>query len=42
MASTTAKEATMTEFTITADFPNPEIEFDLRFSNIGACYEYLV
>lgn len=31
----------MTDFTITEDFPNSEIEFDQRFSNIDACYAYL-
>ena len=31
----------MTEFTITEDFPKNEIEFDQRFSNPKACYEYL-
>lgn len=31
----------MNEFTITEDFPKSEIEFDQRFSNIDACYEYL-
>lgn len=31
----------MTNFTITEDFPNSEIEFDQRFSNIDACYQYL-
>ena len=31
----------MTDFTITEDFPNSEIEFDQRFSNIDTCYAYL-
>ena len=31
----------MTDFTITEDFPRSEIEFDARFSNPGACYQYL-
>ena len=31
----------MTDFAITEDFPNSEIEFDQRFSNVNACYEYL-
>lgn len=31
----------MNNFTITEDFPHSEIEFDQRFSNIDACYEYL-
>lgn len=31
----------MKGFTIHEDFPKSEIEFDLRFSNIDACYEYL-
>jgi hypothetical protein len=31
----------MTDFTITEDFPKSEIEFDQRFSNPDACYEYL-
>ena len=31
----------MTEFTITEDFPNSEIEFDLHFSKPEACFEYL-
>ncbi len=31
----------MTKFTITEDFPNNEIEFDARFSNPEACYNYL-
>jgi transposase-like protein len=30
-----------TEFTITEDFPKSEIEFDMRFLNPDACYEYL-
>jgi hypothetical protein len=35
------KEATMTDFTITEDFPRSEIEFDARFSDPDACYQYL-
>ena len=31
----------MTDFTITEDFPKSEIEFDQRFSNSNACYDYL-
>jgi hypothetical protein len=31
----------MTDFTITEDFPKSEIEFDERFSNPKACYDYL-
>ena len=31
----------MTDFTITEDFPKSEIEFDQRFSDPKACYEYL-
>jgi len=31
----------MTKFTITEDFPKNEIEFDARFSNPEACYDYL-
>jgi len=31
----------MTEFTITQDFPENEIEFDKRFSDPKACYDYL-
>ena len=31
----------MTDFTITEDFPKNEIEFDKRFSDPKACYEYL-
>ena len=31
----------MKDFTITEDFPRSEIEFDLRFSNPTACYDYL-
>ena len=31
----------MREFTITEDFPKSEIEFDMRFSNPSACYDYL-
>ena len=31
----------MTDFTITEDFPKNEIEFDQRFSNPKACYDYL-
>lgn len=41
MAPTTKREAIITEFTIKEDFPKSEIEFDQRFSNINACYEYL-
>jgi hypothetical protein len=31
----------MTDFTITEDFPKSEIEFEVRFSNASACYDYL-
>lgn len=31
----------MTEFTITEDFPKNQVEFEKRFSNPRACYEYL-
>ena len=31
----------MKEFNITEDIPKSEIEFDLRFSNPNACYDYL-
>ena len=31
----------MQEFTITENFPQSEIEFDARFSNPSACYDYL-
>ena len=31
----------MTDFTITEEFPKNEIEFDKRFSNPKACYNYL-
>jgi len=31
----------MTDFTITEDFPKSEIEFDARFSDPNACYDYL-
>ena len=31
----------MEDFTITEDFPKNEIEFDKRFSDPNACYEYL-
>ena len=31
----------MTTFTITEDFPKPEVEFHARFSDPKACYEYL-
>ena len=31
----------MKEFTITEDFPKSEIEFDARFSDPNACYDYL-
>jgi hypothetical protein len=42
MASTPIKkEAAMTGFTITEDFPRSEIEFDARFSHPEACYRYL-
>ena len=34
-------EAVMADFTITEDFPKNEIEFDKRFSDPKACYEYL-
>jgi hypothetical protein len=37
----TKKEAAMTDFTIAEDFPKSEIEFDARFSNPDACYQYL-
>ena len=30
----------MTDFTITEDFPKNEIEFDQRFSDPKACYDY--
>ena len=30
-----------TEFTITENFPKSEIEFDMRFLNPNACYDYL-
>ena len=39
--TTKEKEAAMTDFTITEDFPKSEIEFDQRFSNPDACYDYL-
>jgi len=32
----------MTEFTITEDFPKNHVEFEKRFSNLRACYEYLL
>ena len=32
----------MTHFTITEDFPESEIQFDQRFSNEAACYDYLL
>ena len=35
------KEAAMTDFTITEDFPKSKIEFDERFSNPKACYDDL-
>jgi hypothetical protein len=38
---TNAEEVTMTNFIITEDFPNLEIEFDARFSQPEACFEYL-
>jgi len=31
----------MTEFTLTEDFPKSEIEFDQRFFNESACFDYL-
>ena len=31
----------MHDFTISEDFQKSEIEFDLRFSNPSACYDYL-
>ncbi len=31
----------MKDFTITEDFPRSEIEFDLRFLDPSACYDYL-
>ena len=31
----------MKDFTTTEDFPRSEIEFDLRFSDPKACYNYL-
>ena len=31
----------MQDFIISADFPKSEIEFDLRFLNPSACYDYL-
>jgi hypothetical protein len=31
----------MTTFTITEDFPKSEVEFDARFSDPKAFYEYL-
>lgn len=31
----------MHDFTITEDFPKSEIEFDTRFSNPSACFDYL-
>jgi hypothetical protein len=31
----------MTSFTITENFLKNEIEFDQRFSNLKACYDYL-
>ena len=39
--TTNKKEAAVTDFTIIEDFPRSEIEFDQRFSNPDACYEYL-
>ena len=30
----------MKDFTITEDFPKNEIEFDKRFSDPAACYDY--
>jgi len=41
MASIKSKDAAMTDVTLTEYFPNSEIEFDQRFSNTEACYEYL-
>jgi hypothetical protein len=38
---TLKKEAVMRDFTITEDFPKSEIEFDQRFSEPKACYDYL-
>jgi hypothetical protein len=38
---TSTKEAGMTDFTITEDFPKSEIEFDQRFLDPKACYDYL-
>jgi len=32
----------MAEFKLTENFTKSEIEFDARFSNPQACYEYLV
>ena len=40
--TTNEKEAIMTDFTIADDFPRSEIEFDARFSNPDACYDYLL
>ena len=31
----------MTDFMITEYFPKTEIEFDKRFSELKACYDYL-
>ena len=31
----------MADFMITEDFPKSEIEFDQRFSDPKACYDYL-
>jgi len=38
---TLKKEAVMRDFKITEDFPKSEIEFDQRFSDPKACYDYL-
>lgn len=32
----------MKDFTITEDFPRSEIDFDSRFSDLKACYDYLL
>jgi hypothetical protein len=31
----------MTDYSITEDFPKTEIEFDQRFRDIDACYNYM-
>ena len=41
MALNRSKEAAMTDFWLTEDFPNSEIGFDQRFNNTEAFYEYL-